>query len=161
MILRDERCLTFDPATIKSALLPLLRIGIGICGRCGCSCRGVVDRSIAFSLLLPGTPAIFIPDGLLPVNVALGAYGVKGYPRLSGDDPAWRRLRSVDDDEEFLSAGTVLPAVRRKSSHVTSSASLGCCEGGGGGLRDEELLIPIRCCVVSRDASISSLYKDC
>jgi hypothetical protein len=51
------------------------------CGICVLGCGGRLGgdvKSIAFSLLLPGTPAMFMPDGLLPVIAVLGAYAVYG-----------------------------------------------------------------------------------
>jgi hypothetical protein len=134
-------------------------VRLGTWGRWRSGWLGGAVRSIALSLLLPGWLFMLILDGLLPVIAAFGPNAEYGYPRLSGDDPAWRRFLSPD--EALLSAGTVPPAVRRKSSHVTSSASRGYC-GGGGGRRDEESsLIPIRCDLVSRACPNILLYKDC
>lgn len=133
-------------------------VRVGTCGRCCSRTRGGEVRSMALSLLLPAWPGTFVPDGLLPVIVELGAYAVYGYPRLSGDEPVWRRFRSLED--ALLSAGTVPPAVRRKSSHVTSSGSLDRCECGRGRRDEDESLIPIRRDVVSRACSRCMLHKD-
>ena len=113
------------PLVLSLLAYDLLKLSSGL---------GGLTRSTGFALL-PATFALLVlmPDGLLPVTIGVLECCGYGYPRLSGDiSLVGRLLRSAESPESCRlggtsgrdrgCTGTVLPAVRKNSSHVCSSS---------------------------------------